>query len=50
MIPKRWIVERFFAWIENFRRVALDYEFFSESSLAMIQFAFSAIMLKKIIL
>ena len=48
VIPKRWIVERSFAWIENFRRVALDYEFFSESSLAMLQIAFSAIMLKKL--
>ena len=48
VIPKRWIVERSFAWIENFRRVALDYEFFSLSSLAMLQIAFSAIMLKKL--
>lgn len=48
VIPKRWIVERSFAWIENFRRVALDYEFFSQSSLAMLQIAFSAIMLKKL--
>lgn len=50
VIPKRWIVERSFAWVENFRRVALDYEFFSESSLAMLQIAFSVIMLKKLIL
>ena len=50
VIPKRWIVERSFAWIENFRRVALDYEFYSESSLAMLQIAFSPIMLKKLVL
>ena len=50
VIPKRWIVERSFAWLENFRRVALDYEFLSKSSLAMIQIVFSAIMLKKLIL
>ena len=50
VIPKRWIVERSFSWLENFRRVAIDYEFFSESSLAMLQIAFSAIMLKKITL
>ena len=50
VIPKRWIVERSFAWIENFRRVALDYEFLSESSLAMLQIAFSVIMLKKLVL
>lgn len=49
VIPKRWIVERSFSWLENFRRVAIDYEFFSESSLAMLQIAFSAIMLKKLL-
>ena len=44
----RWIVERSFAWLHNFRRVALDYEFYSESSEAMIQIAFSKIMLNKL--
>ena len=23
----RWIVERSFSWLENFRRIAMDYEF-----------------------
>ncbi|WP_347282837.1 transposase, partial [uncultured Bacteroides sp.] len=27
VIPKRWIVERAFAWLENFRRLTIDYEF-----------------------
>ena len=48
VIPKRWIEERSFSWLENFRRVALDYEFYSESALAMLQLAFSAIMLNKL--
>jgi len=48
VIPLRWIVERSFAWLYNFRRVALDYEFYSESSEAMIQIAFSKIMLNKL--
>ena len=25
-LPKRWVVERTFAWLENFRRLAKDYE------------------------
>ncbi|MBQ8957962.1 MAG: transposase, partial [Bacteroidales bacterium] len=41
VIPLRWIVERPFAWLYNFRRIAMDYEFYSESSEAMIQIAFS---------
>lgn len=48
IIPLRWIVERSFAWLYNFRRIALDYEFYSESSEAMIQIAFSKIMLNKL--
>ena len=44
----RWIVERSFVWLYNFRRVALDYEFHSESFEAMIQIAFSKIMLNKL--
>ena len=48
VIPLRWIVERSFAWLYNFRRIALDYEFYSESSEAMIQIAFAKIMLNKL--
>ena len=48
VIPKRWIVERSLFWLENFRRLAIDYEFYSESTEAMIQIAFAQIMLKKL--
>ena len=26
VIPKRWTVERTFAWLLNFRRLVMDYE------------------------
>jgi transposase len=32
VIPKRWIVERFFAWINNFRRLSKDYELSAHTS------------------
>lgn len=38
VIPKRWIVERFFAWLEGFRRLARDYEvktFYSEQMITI---------------
>ena len=49
VIPKRWIVERAFAWLENFRRLTIDYEFHADTAEAMIQLAFCKIMLNKII-
>lgn len=36
--PKRWKVERFFAWLNNYRRLSKDYEKTIESSTGMIHF------------
>jgi len=46
VLPKRWIVERTFAWINKYRRNAKDYERNTESSKAMIYTAMTARMLK----
>ena len=37
--PKRWIVERTFAWLNNFRRLSKDYETTIKSSLNFIKIA-----------
>ena len=37
VLPKRWIVERSFSWLENFRRLTIDYEFLAETAEAMVQ-------------
>lgn len=47
VLPKRWIVERSFAWLENFRRLSLDYEYLAETAEAIVQLAFSMIRLNK---
>ena len=39
ILPKRWIVERTFAWLDNYRRLAKDYERLNDTSVAMIQLA-----------
>ena len=39
VIPWRWIIERTFAWLGNFRRLSKDYEFFCENSESMIYIA-----------
>ena len=49
VLPKRWIVERFFAWLENFRRLTIDYEYCADTAQAMVQLAFCKIMLNKFI-
>ncbi|MDD2256551.1 MAG: IS5 family transposase [Bacteroidales bacterium] len=47
VLPLRWIVERTFSWIENYRRMTTDYEFKTESAEAMLQITFCQIMLKE---
>jgi len=44
----RWIVERSFAWLGNFRRLSKDYEITTSSAEAFIKLAFSRIMLRRI--
>jgi putative transposase len=36
-LPRRWVVERTFAWLGRYRRHSRDYERYSESSEALIQ-------------
>ena len=45
VLPTRWIVERSFSWLENFRRLTIDYEFLADTAETMVQLAFSVIML-----
>ena len=47
VLPKRWIVERSFSWLENFRRLTIDYEYLAETAEAMVQLAYVQIMLNK---
>ena len=49
VLPKRWIVEKSFAWLENFRRLTIDYEYHADTAEAMVQLAFCKIMLNKFI-
>ena len=47
VIPKRWIVERTFSWLENYRRLTIDYEFLTETAETMVNIAFIQIMLNR---
>ena len=46
--PKRWKVERFFAWLNNYRRLSKDYELLPEVSESMIYTAMIRLMLKRL--
>jgi putative transposase len=39
VIKHRWVVERTFSWLINFRRNSKDYEKLTQSSEAMLQIA-----------
>ncbi len=45
VIPKRWVVERSFAWLEKCRRLWKNCERKISSSLAMVQLAFVRLLL-----
>jgi putative transposase len=46
--PKRWKVERFFAWLNNYRRLSKDYERTIGSSTAMIHLVSIQLMTKNL--
>lgn len=47
LLPRRWIVERTFAWLTHQRRLSVDYERSVKVSEAMIQLAMVRIMIRR---
>jgi putative transposase len=50
VLPKRWIVERTFAWLARYRRHSKDYERSTESSETMIYLSMIALMSRRLAL
>ena len=48
VLPKRWTVERTFAWLGKCRRLSKDYESLIESSEAMIRLAMIGLMTRRL--
>lgn len=48
VLPKRWIVERTFGWLNRSRRLAKDFETLIESSLAWFMLALTALLVRRI--
>lgn len=48
VLPRRWVIERTFAWLNRYRRLVRDYEKRPASSAAMVYIASIRILLKKL--
>jgi transposase len=48
VLPKRWIVERTFAWISHNRRLARDFERHARKAAAFVRLAMIRLMLRRL--
>jgi putative transposase len=46
--PRRWVVERTFAWLVGYRRLRCEYEYHPETSEAVIQVAMIDLMIRRL--
>jgi putative transposase len=48
VVPRRWVVERTFAWLGRFRRLSKDYEFLPATSEAVVYLAASQLLVRRL--
>jgi transposase len=48
VVPRRWVVERTFAWLGRYRRLSKDYEFLPATSEAVIHLAAVQLLVRRL--
>ena len=48
VVPKRWVVERTFAWTSRYRRLARDFERYATTAAAFFRLAMIRLMLRRL--
>jgi putative transposase len=48
VVPRRWVVERTFAWLGRFRRLSKDYEYLPATSEAVIHLAVIQLLVRRL--
>jgi putative transposase len=48
VVPRRWVVERSFAWLGRFRRLSQDYEDLTATSETVIYLAMTRLLLRRL--
>ncbi len=47
VLPRRWVIERSFGWLNRYRRLSKDFEYWDENSASMVKIAFIHLMLRR---
>jgi putative transposase len=48
VLPRRWVVERTFAWLGFYRRLSKDYEYLTQHSESMVRLAMIHLMVRRL--
>ena len=48
VLPKRWVIERTFGWLMNYRRLARHYEYHDDTGVALIHVAMTHLMVRRL--